>query len=218
MIAYHGTPTGGPRADTARFLSGRHALIPFPRPDDLGAALDVCQTVVLDNGAYTVWKQGGTLDVEGYHCWVGEVRHHPVFRWALIPDVIDGDEEANDALIARWPWGNDGVPVWHMHESLARLCRLAGTWPLVALGSSGEWPNPGTPSWWGRMGTAMDALCRPLGKGRPPCKLHGLRMLSPDIFTRLPLASADSTNAVRNGNLVRRFGMYPPHRWRSVWK
>jgi hypothetical protein len=44
--------------------------------------------------------------------------------------------------------------------------------------------------------------------GRPICRLHGLRMLDPDIFRRLPLASADSTNAVRNSNLQARYGMY----------
>ncbi|HGF0958712.1 TPA: class I SAM-dependent methyltransferase [Yersinia enterocolitica] len=34
--------------------------------------------------------------------------------------------------------------------------------------------------------------------GQPITKLHGLRMLNPTIFTRLPLASADSTNVARN--------------------
>ncbi|BFI50501.1 hypothetical protein KD2_29440 [Yersinia pseudotuberculosis] len=34
--------------------------------------------------------------------------------------------------------------------------------------------------------------------GQPHTKLHGLRMLNPTIFTRLPLASADSTNVARN--------------------
>ncbi len=40
MIHYHGTPIGGSRQDVVRFLSGRHALVPFARPDDLGAALE----------------------------------------------------------------------------------------------------------------------------------------------------------------------------------
>lgn len=38
VIHYHGTPVGGSRSDVVRFLRGRHALIPFARPDDLGAA------------------------------------------------------------------------------------------------------------------------------------------------------------------------------------
>ena len=58
------------------------------------------------------------------------------------------------------------------------------------------------------MGAAMDAICD--DQGRPLCRLHGLRMLDPDIFTRLPLASADSTNAAVNCGAVNRFGMYLP--------
>lgn len=211
MIAYHGSPCGGPRQETARFLAGRHAMVPFPRPDDLGIALEVCQTVALDNGAYSVWRQGGQLDVPGYHDWVASVMYHPAFAWAVIPDVIgiSGTEADNDRLIAEWPWGDRGVPVWHLHESLGRLRALCGAWPLVALGSSGKWSTPGTSEWWMRMAEAMEVVCG-LNAGRPITKLHGLRMLNPEIFRRLPLASADSTNAVRNGNLFTRFGSYPP--------
>lgn len=58
MIAYHGTPIGGTRQDGARFLAGRHALVPFPRQDDMGIVADVCQSFVFDNGAFSVWKKG----------------------------------------------------------------------------------------------------------------------------------------------------------------
>ena len=34
--------------------------------------------------------------------------------------------------------------------------------------------------------------------GYPITKLHGLRMLNKDIFTHIPLSSADSTNVARN--------------------
>jgi hypothetical protein len=42
----------------------------------------------------------------------------------------------------------------------------------------------------------MDAICDE--EGRPTCKLHGLRMLDPTIFSQLPFASADSTNVAQN--------------------
>ena len=45
------------------------------------------------------------------------------------------------------------------------------------------------------MAETMNAICT---DGLPACKLHGLRMLDPEVFTRLPLASADSTNIARN--------------------
>jgi len=211
LIPYHGTPIGGTRQDVARFLVGRHALVPFPRPDDLGVVAEVCKTFVFDNGAFSVWKRGGELDVPGYLAWVRDWCRHPGFSWALIPDVIEGDEQANDALISQFEdadLGRYGVPVWHLHESLDRLARLCDAWPTVALGSSGQWAKPGTRDWWGRMREAMSAICDT--QGRPPCKLHGLRMLDPRIFSKLPLASADSTNAGRNCNQLDRFGIYIP--------
>lgn len=215
MIHYHGTPVGGPRQDAIRFLQGRHALIPYPNPCDLPAAAAVCKTFVFDNGAFSVFKQGGALDVPGYLDWCAEWCRHPGFAWALIPDVIEGTEAENDALIDQWPADLDGCPVWHFHESLDRLEHLSATWRVVALGSSGQWPTPGTDSWWQRAGEAMRRVCDP--KGRPRCKLHGLRMLSPAILRRLPLHSADSTNVAQNNGLTGRFGTYaPPTAWQRA--
>lgn len=209
MIHYHGTPCGATREDVARFLSGRHALIPWVRSEDIGTAAEVCQSFIMDNGAFTAWKSGSPIsNWSEYYQWVDEWRRHPAFDWAIIPDVIDGDEDANDALLIDWPLGNVGVPVWHLHESLERLTALARGWPRIALGSSGDWSTPGTDGWWYRMAEAMTAACDE--HGRPLAKLHGLRMLDPAIFHRLPLASADSTNAVRNSSNYNRFGMYTP--------
>lgn len=208
MIHYHGTPVGGTRQDVARFLIGRHALVPFPRQDDMGIVAEVCQSFVFDNGAFSVWKRGEVLDVPGYVKWCERWHRHPGFDWALIPDVIEGAEEENDALIADWPRGVEGVPVWHMHESLDRLERLVNEWRTVALGSSGQWAAPGARDWWDRMREAMTVACDP--EGRPKARLHGLRMLAPKVFTKLPLASADSTNASVNCGSKDRFGMYLP--------
>lgn len=66
MIAYHGTPLGGTRQDGARFLAGRHALVPFHRQDEIGIVDDVCQSFVFDNGAFSIWNKGGTLEIDGY--------------------------------------------------------------------------------------------------------------------------------------------------------
>lgn len=183
-------------------------MVSFAYPDHLPTVADVCSTFVLDNGAFTAWKKGGAVDYDAYLEWVDEWRWHPAFDWAIIPDVIDGTEQDNDRMLARWPSDFKGVPVWHMHESPERLRRLSGFYPLVALGSSGQWPTPGTESWWDRMDEVMPYIVDE--HGRPMCKLHGLRMLDPEIFTRLPFASADSTNAAVNSGSVSRFGMYTP--------
>ena len=55
----------------------------------------------------------------------------------------------------------------------------------------------GTPRWWPRMAEAMDVFCD--REGQLVCKLHGLRMLDPEVFSRrFPFASADSTNIAQN--------------------
>lgn len=187
---------------------GRHALVPFPRQDDMGVVAEACQSFIFDNGAFSIWKKGGLLDVPGYAAWCRQWYRHPGFDFALIPDVIDGTEAENDQFVASWPKDIPGVPVWHMNESIHRLQLLARSFRVVALGSSGQFATVGTPQWWGRMNETMRAVCDK--DGRPICKLHGLRMLDPAVFTRLPLASADSTNAGVNGGSLDRFGIYLP--------
>lgn len=197
MKKYHGTPIGGRRDDLPRFLNGRHALIPWRRAEDAGIVAEACESFICDNSAYSFWSTHEEPDWNDYYRWIDTLIYHPGFDFALIPDVIDGTEQQNDDLLAQWPWDFGGVPVWHMHESLERLRRLCLAYSIVALGSSGEWPTPGRLKWWHRMGEAMDVCC---DDGRPVSKLHGLRMLDPAIFHRLPLASADSTNVARNAS------------------
>ena len=211
VIHYHGTPIGGSKQEAARFLMGRHALVPFSYPCDLPIALEACQSVCLDNGAFTLWKKGGDVDVLAYREWVSSVAGHPSLDWCLIPDKIDGTEQDNRDLEARWMdfgLSVESVPVWHLHESLDWLLELTGRHRTVALGSSGQWATPGTSAWWCRMSEAMAVACD--AAGRPRCRLHGLRMLDPEVFTRLPLASADSTNAAVNCGSISRFGSYLP--------
>lgn len=205
MIHYHGGPIT-PLTVASAAWTARHAFISFEAPVQVAFAAEVCQSFALDNGAFSVWKRGAVLNVPGYVEWVKEWERHPGFDWALIPDVIDGTEEDNDRMFGAYrDAGGDllaGVPVWHMHERYERLARLCRQFPRVALGSSGAWAEVGTDEWWQRMGGAMDFICD--ADGRPPCKLHGLRMLDPTVFSQLPLASADSTNVAQNHNRERR--------------
>lgn len=202
MIPYYGLPIT-PQEAAAAAVSAGHAFVSHRYPEQLALALMVCQSIALDNGAFTAWKEGKPItDWSRYYAWVGEVSRYPIFDFAVIPDVIDGDEKANDALLAEWPWrgtakgGWIGAPVWHMHESIDRLCRLAHEWPRVCIGSSGEYATVGDARWWVRIAEAMNAVCD--RDGLPICKLHGLRMLNPEVFSRLPFSSADSTNIAQN--------------------
>lgn len=224
-IFYNGTPMGGSRDQTALFLQGENALVSFFRPDDMPVVLECCQSFVLDNGAWSHAQNARKhnakhpdrpalstqIDFYEYVKWVNEYRRHPAFQWCLIPDVIDGSEEENVDLVNRWVrsgYKAKGVPVWHMHESLEWLDYLVSNFEWVALGSSGIFSRPNSRVWWRRMAEAMAVACD--SYGRPRCKLHGLRMMNPEVFTRLPLASVDSTNAAVNSGAKDRFGMYVP--------
>ena len=205
MIHYHGGRHSTWQVAVA-IWKRRHALVSYADPQQVAIAADVAQSFALDNGAFSVWKQGIDINWISYYEWVEQWWRHPGFDWAVIPDVIDGDEAANDRLVEDWPFGrNAGVPVWHLHESLERLAGLAGEWPRVALGSSGQFATPGTASWWGRMQQVMDTICR---AGRPVVKIHGLRMLSPHIVEHVPLASADSAYVSRKVGLANWGGCY----------
>jgi hypothetical protein len=184
-------------------------MVSFAAPQQLPLVADVCQSFALDNGAFSAWRSGKPIeDWEPFYAWVSEWHRHPGFDWFLIPDVIDGDEAANDELITACALPSVGVPIWHLHESLDRLERLAFHYHRIAFGSSGEFAQIGTPGWWRKMAEAMEVLC---DEGRPCVKIHGLRMLDPDIFTRFPFASADSTNAARNVGIDQAWkGTYQP--------
>ena len=200
MIHYHGLPIT-PATAAVRAISGGHAFVSFRHPDQLTIALECAQSFAVDNGAFSAWRSGNPItDWSLFYEWVAQLHRYPNFDFAVIPDVIDGDESANDELLAEWTWrGKDswiGAPVYHLHESLNRLERLAFNYPRICIGSSGEFAQIGTQAWWNRMREVMDVVCDK--QGRPVCKLHGLRMLNPDIFSKFPFVSADSTNIGQN--------------------
>lgn len=197
MIHYHGLPITPMTAAEVAVRAG-HAFISYAHPNQMGLAVAVCQSFAVDCSAYTAWRSGNPItDWSGYYEFAAAAKRQPSCDFCVVPDVIDGSEEENDRLVAEWPlprWF--GAPVWHLHESLGRLGRLATDWPRVCLGSSGEYAQVGTPRWWRRMGEAMRVVCD--DAGQPLCRLHGLRMLDPQVFSRFPFASADSVNIGRN--------------------
>lgn len=223
---YHGGPIT-PNA-VARQVWGC-AFVSFAYPQQTALAQECATSYALDNGAFSAWTQGRVIDFAAFASWVRKCHTERPVDFAIVPDVIDGDDADNDALLCGWPDDLPGAPVWHLHETVDRLARLcaetvAGRWERVCFGSSGEYATPGNAAWWTRMGDAMDAICDV--DGNPPCRLHGLRMLDPAILVRLGgFASADSTNVARNHNRQSKrregpsdFARYierhvPPERW-----
>lgn len=191
-IHYHGTPIS-PRS-VLHTLAGRHFCVSFAAPQDVRVCHQIGQSVMLDNGAFSVWRAGRAMDWQRYYAWADEWLAYQT-TWAVIPDVIDAGSDEQDALLAQWPHGHRGAPVWHTDEPIDRLCRLADEWPRVCVGSSGQ-HEPGSSPWRRVMDGAMNALCR---TGRAPTWLHMLRGMNL-ADSGYPFASVDSTDVARNHN------------------
>ena len=197
MIRYHGGPIT-PTEVAVKVWTGRHAMVSFARSEQVQLAAEVAHSFSIDNGAYTTWRTGEQFDMQAYRSFVDEWRDHPGCDWHLIPDVIDGDEQENLLMTRRWGFpSHQAVPVYHMHETLDYFGYLMSQYPRVAIGSSGEFATIGTDAWWRRMLEIMEKAC-PGEDGRPIRKLHGLRMMSPTIFSHIPFASVDSSGVAQN--------------------
>ncbi|WP_270818384.1 hypothetical protein [Aeromonas sp. Y318-3] len=208
MIHYHGGPIT-PDTCAIKAWKGRHAFISYANPKQLTLASEITQSFALDNGAFTFWRTGTPIDWSGYYDFVRRWMNHPRFDFAIIPDVIDGGESGNDALLEAWPLGSVGVPVWHMNESDERFIRLCRNYDRVAIGSCGEYDVKHPKKCVAKLKDVIRHVVTE--DGFPIAKLHMLRGLNKSVFQHLPFASADSTNVARNIGLDSAWkGTYQP--------
>lgn len=192
-IHYHGTPITPNRVIME--MAGAHFCVSHAAPSQVRLCHELGQSVMLDNGAFSVWKRGHEPNWCAYYEWCDRWLDYPT-TWAVIPDVIVGDERDNDALLKQWPFRDRGAPVWHMHESIARLEHLTREYPRVCIGSSGEYAEVMSARWQRR----MDEVWRRLSvNGCRTPNVHMLRGLQL-IRERWPFASVDSTDIARNHN------------------
>ena len=188
-IHYHGTPLT-PRSELVK-MAGKNFCVSFANPGDADWCLANGQAVVWDNGAFSFKTRGTATDWPKYYQWLEARLGHP--HWAIIPDVIDGGVAEQRALVAQWPHGLMGSPVWHMALPIDYLLDLANHWPRLCFGSSGAYWQVGSDQWCRRADEAFNALER---RGLRPW-VHMLRGLAL-CGDRWPFASADSVNVARN--------------------
>ncbi|HHG9429833.1 hypothetical protein [Enterobacter hormaechei] len=198
VIHYHGTPVWGDAGNVHRIaVNGAGAFISYARADQLAVSIKYARSVAIDNGAFSAWKRGLIIDWQKFYQWLIPHYHHPKVSFFVIPDVVEGGEADNDALIASLPrlFRDKAAPVWHLHESLERLVELCRSWPRVCFGSSGEYAAIRTQLWHRRMTEAFETIyC----KHNFSTQIHGLRMLDGRVLGNYPLATADSTNLACN--------------------
>ncbi|EFL5715229.1 TPA: hypothetical protein ACUK40_002007 [Escherichia coli] len=210
---FHGTPVWGSAGDVHRIaVSGAGAFVSYVRPDQIAASIQHAQVVGIDNGAFSAWVRGLKINWSDFYKWLLNYYHHPKVAFFVIPDVVDGGERDNDALINEVPkmFYGKATPVWHLHESIDRLIELCREWPRVCFGSSGEYAAIRTAHWHRRMQDAFEAIyCRHNFK----TAVHGLRMLDGRVLGNYPLATADSTNLACN---VPKFNSKYPELTRAI--
>jgi len=198
FTVYHGTPIT-PNRVFEEHMRFRNVLVSFARPDQFELAKIHAKEIMIDNGAFSIWTQNKrrgkkkTISWDPYYAWIDEI--YADITEFILPDVIDGSEEDNDALLTECNLMN-GIPVWHVNESFARLERLASDYPYIAFGSAGEFSTLGTTAWNRRVSTAMRILSD--DDGVPLTKVHMLRCLNHKIFSKYAFYSGDSTNLARN--------------------
>jgi hypothetical protein len=221
-IHYHGLPIT-PRAELLTHMAGRHFCVSFKDPRDVAVAHQIGQSVMLDNGAFSYWKEGKGL--QPYGEWYNDRDHFRGYRgtglysryvewaaewcdhrstWCIIPDAIDAGAEENEQLLSLWPLKtiskSQAAPVWHLDESIDRLQFLiVKGWPRICIGSAGRFATVGNDAWRRRMDVVFNRISDP--SGRVPVWLHMLRGMQLSDGWGYPFASVDSTDVARNHNV-----------------
>lgn len=208
MLHYHGTPITP--VDALYELAGRCFCVSFARPDSVRRVHQIGQSVMLDNGAYSLWRRGARIDWPGYYGWCDRWLDYPT-TWAVVPDVIDGTEAEQERLLAVWPHGKrQGAPVWHVNESIDRLLGLIDAgWPRVCMGSAGEYATVLSENWERRMDDVWNALARTFHRTPYIHLLRGMRCCG----RRWPFASADSTDVAQNHHALHNSARALAQRW-----
>ena len=194
-IHYHGTPITP--LSSLESLAGKCFCVSYAHPANVKRCHEIGQSVMLDNGAFSLWKSGTPTNWAKYYGWAEPWLECPT-TWGVIPDVIDGAEFDNRMLALDCPFPRHKMaPVWHLHESLEYLNLLVDGWPRVCFGSSGAYAEVGSPQWHNRVQEAFDTIW----DRRPMIHmLRGMRCCKMPY----PFASVDSTDIARNHHAAKR--------------
>lgn len=145
----HGTPITPKRLLPQ--LKGGSFCVSYMNPEQLDECIELVgkdQILILDNGAFTAWKKGITLDAawwDGFYTWANAAMDRCPQAVAVIPDVIEGNEEDNLQLIKdalhqeKLKYPERAMAIWHLNESLDQLQKLYRIFNFVGFGSCQEY-------------------------------------------------------------------------------
>jgi len=203
-IKYHGTPIT-PR-DVLLSLAGCSFCVSyFNRTKSNVDLIDgIASSLMLDNGAFSAWQAGTDLTDDywrSYYDWCDPLLDRPT-TWAVIPDAIMAGSQEQDRLVAQWPHGERGAPVFHLTSDfmppVSRLLTLLDVWPRVCIG----WAHPPKqhPIGGHVFERTMDQVWNEIAKRhRRTPNVHMFRGMQL-TQSHWPFASVDSTDIARNHN------------------
>lgn len=200
-------------------LAGASFCVSYATRQKLGKQLDDAIRLVgrdgillIDNGAFSMHKQGVSTRAESYQDafedWAQGILDRCPQAIAVIPDVIGGTEEENADLAGQWQLDPErSMAIWHLHESFEYLTYLCESYGYVGFGSSGDYWQVGTAKWHARIRDAFAAIDKWEADGegafiRP--RIHMMRAQSE--AHRYPFDSSDSTNVAMNHGRYRAEG------------
>jgi len=205
MRLIHGTPITPKRH--LQQLRGESFCVSYAYPeqlDDVGPLVPETGILLLDNGAFTTWKQGREFDVNGFWDWANDAQDRYPNAVAVIPDVIEGSEADNlmqASLAIRGGLAEHqerAMFVWHTNDSMEQLKKACLIFNFVAIGSCAEHDiQKNWPAFIERLNEANRVIeAVDLIAGRRPW-IHVMRGLGK--YHKFPrFDSADSSNVARN--------------------
>lgn len=216
-LVYHGTPIT-PNAELLKLAGRCFCVSYFNRAKvSLPTMEGIASSLMLDNGAFSAWRKGVEMTDDywrGYFDWCDPLLDRPT-TWAVIPDAIAMPSQEQDRLLAMWPHGQRGAPVFHLTEDfmppVSRLLRLLDEWPRVCIG----WAHPPEthPIPGDAFERAMDLTWNEIARRhqRTP-NVHMFRGTQL-VRCRWPFASVDSTDVARNHNRPQNTALAMADRW-----
>lgn len=133
--------------------------------------------LMADSGAFSAWKRGIELTVEGYMQWLDDNNITQYFNM----DVV-GNPKASEVNLRRMEKsGYNPIPVFHYGSPWSALDNLVGKYPLVGIGGTVGQPY-----------SRKVAFFQELFSRYPDGKFHGLGFANRKLLEQFPFESSDS--------------------------
>lgn len=143
--------------------------------------------IMLDSGAYTIFRQGAPIKIEDYIRFIHE--KGKIFTGCFNFDVLNNSKASYENWKYLRSCGIETIPVYHMMTGEEHyLKKYLKQVDYVALGTIANLDT-------GKRISSLDYIWKKYlvdDKGMPVAKIHGLGLTTPELIVRYPWYSVDS--------------------------